>query len=70
MVSIWELAIKSRFGNLRIAKGLRTRITSELGADDSQVLLIELEQTLAVHELPDLPEHKDPFDRLLQRSPW
>ena len=65
VVSIWELAIKSRIGSLGIADDFRHRITSELVANDFQVLPVELEHTLAVHELSDHPEHRDPFDRLL-----
>ena len=65
VVSVWELAIKSRIGSLRVADDFRHRITSELVANDFQVLPVELEHTLAVHELADHPEHKDPFDRLL-----
>ena len=71
VVNIWELAIKSKIGSLRIADDFRTRINAELAANDFQVLPVELEHTLAVHELPDHPEHKhhpehkDPFDRLL-----
>lgn len=65
VVSIWELAIKSRIGRITVADDFRARITAELGANDFQVLPVELEHTLAVHDLPDHPEHKDPFDRLL-----
>ncbi len=65
VVSVWELAIKSRIGSLRVADDFCQRITSELVANDFQVLPVELEHTLAVHELSDHPEHKDPFDRLL-----
>ena len=64
-VAIWELAIKSRIGRLTIADDFRTRITAELVANDFHVLPVELEHTLAVHDLPDHPAHKDPFDRLL-----
>ena len=65
VVNIWELAIKSRIGRLTIADDFRSRITAELVANDFQVLPVELEHTLAVHDLPDHPAHKDPFDRLL-----
>ncbi len=64
-VNIWELAIKSKIGRLAIADDFRTRITAELDANDFQVLPVQLEHTLAVHDLPAHPEHKDPFDRLL-----
>ena len=64
-VAIWELAIKSRIGTLTIADDFRSRITAELEANDFQVLPVELEHALAVHDLPDHPAHKDPFDRLL-----
>ena len=64
-VAIWELAIKSRIGRLTFADDFRTRITAELEANDFQVLPVELEHTLAVHDLPDHPVHKDPFDPLL-----
>ena len=64
-VAIWELAIKSRIGRLTIADDFRSRITAELVANDFQVLPVELEHALAVHDLPDHLAHKDPFDRLL-----
>ncbi|MDE2881719.1 MAG: type II toxin-antitoxin system VapC family toxin [Acidobacteriota bacterium] len=64
-VSIWELAIKTRIGSITVADDFRARITAELEANDFQVLPVELEHTLAVHDLPDHPKHKDPFDRLL-----
>lgn len=64
-VNIWALAIKSRIGRLGIADDFRTRITAELEANDFQVLPVELEHTLAVHDLPDHPGRQDPFDRLL-----
>ena len=64
-VNIWELAIKSRIGRLSVADDFRARITAELEGNDFQVLPVELEHTLAVHDLPDHPEHKDPLDRLL-----
>ena len=64
-VAIWELAIKSRIGRLTIADDFRSRITAELVANDFQVLPVELEHVLGVHDLPDHPAHNDPFDRLL-----
>ena len=54
-VAIWELAIKSRIGRLTIADDFRSRITAELEANDFQVLPVELEHALAVHDLPDHP---------------
>ena len=65
VVNIWELAIKSRIGRLHVSDDFRARISAELEANDFQVLPVELEHALAVHDLSDHPEHKDPFDRLL-----
>ena len=63
--SIWEIAIKARLGRLQIEGDFDRYLRTHIVVNRFRVLPVELEHTLAVHELPDHPEHKDPFDRLL-----
>lgn len=62
LASVWEMAIKSGLGKLRLPFGLETTLAM---ARQTGLLLapIELDVILAVENLP--PHHKDPFDRLL-----
>ena len=63
--SIWEIAIKARLGRLQIEDDFGRYIRTHIAVNRFRVLPVELEHTLAVHDLPGHPEHRDPFDRLL-----
>lgn len=61
--SSWELAIKSALGKLPLPEPVATYVPSRAKAIGAQLLAIEHEHALGVHDLP--PLHRDPFDRLL-----
>ena len=60
--SVWEMAIKSGLGRLRLATPLEECIP-DLLARGAHCLPIALNHALAVRTLP--PHHADPFDRML-----
>lgn len=63
--SIWEIAIKARLGRLQIEDDFDRYLRTHIAVNRFRVLPVELEHTLAVHDLPAHPVHRDPFDRLL-----
>ncbi len=63
LVSVWELAIKTSLGKLRLALPVRRFVTEQVAANNFRLLDISLGhvgqiETLSMH-------HRDPFDRLL-----
>lgn len=60
--SLWELAIKTGMGRLRLDLDVFCR---QLGQDGFQWLAIGEDHLLQVARLPPHEDHKDPFDRLL-----
>lgn len=60
--SIWEMAIKCSLGRLDIDL---TRFSAEVEGQGFEWLDIRHEHLLAVAQLPQRDDHKDPFDRLL-----
>lgn len=60
--SLWELAIKTGLGRLRLDLGVFCR---QLEQDGFQWLAIGEDHLLQVARLPAHEDHKDPFDRLL-----
>ena len=60
--SVWEMAIKSGLGRLKLSTPLDECIP-DLLAQGAHCLPISLEHSLAVRTLP--PHHADPFDRML-----
>lgn len=63
LVSVWELAIKSRLGKLELALPVRRYVTDHVAANRFRLLGIELGHVGRVEALED--HHRDPFDRLL-----
>jgi PIN domain nuclease of toxin-antitoxin system len=61
-VSVWEMAIKSSLGRLRLPAPL-TDYLMEKVADGFRILPVEWPHAAAVETLPF--HHRDPFDRLL-----
>jgi PIN domain nuclease of toxin-antitoxin system len=61
-VSVWEMAIKSGLGRLKLSTPLDECIP-DLFARGALCLQISLNHALAVRTLP--PHHADPFDRML-----
>jgi PIN domain nuclease of toxin-antitoxin system len=62
-VSAWEIAIKSRGGQLKLRAPLHLWMPEELEREGFEMLGITIEHAVAVASLPDY--HADPFDRLL-----
>ncbi len=61
--SVWEIAIKTQIGRLRLARDVET-FTRERMAESSLVALpVLLPHAIKVASLPEV--HRDPFDRLL-----
>lgn len=60
--SLWELAIKTGLGRLRLDLDVFCR---QLEQDGFQWLAIGEDHLLQVARLPSHEDHKDPFDRLL-----
>lgn len=63
MASLWEIAIKTQIGKLRLGMELETFFINEIEGRTVTVIPIELRDLLAYSALPLL--HRDPFDRLL-----
>ena len=63
IASIWEIAIKTGLGRLRLPSALGSFLRRQLASSNFLVLPIGLEHAVAVRDLPH--HHRDPFDRLL-----
>ncbi len=61
--SVWEIAIKSSIGRLRLKDPLDVWMQSALEAHGFATLSVTVAHAAAVAALP--PHHGDPFDRLL-----
>ncbi len=64
-VVAWEIAIKKRLDRLEVPDDLQGFFDHQIEINDLVILPVQLTHALAVYGLPDLPGHKDPFDRLL-----
>ncbi|MBI4265360.1 MAG: type II toxin-antitoxin system VapC family toxin [Acidobacteria bacterium] len=62
IASCWELAIKVSLGKLALSKPIG-RIAEDLGANEFQLLEIDLNDVARVAALPF--HHRDPFDRMI-----
>jgi PIN domain nuclease of toxin-antitoxin system len=63
LVSVWEMAIKTRLGKLKIHKALEPFILDSLQENSIHQLSIDFRQVARCANLPF--HHRDPFDRLL-----
>jgi PIN domain nuclease of toxin-antitoxin system len=63
VISVWEIAIKEKVGKLNVPRDFSGFITSQLELNSFNVLSVQLQHVIKVHDLPDI--HRDPFDRLL-----
>ena len=62
-VSGWEIAIKTRLGRLSLGgDNLEDFVAEQVAANGFQLLSIHLNHALRTYSLPD---HRNPFDRLL-----
>lgn len=64
VVSIWEMAIKSRLGKLNMPVGVGDQLLNRLQQFDLRILDINYHHASEVYSLPTL-KHRDPFDRML-----
>lgn len=61
-VSLWEIATKRSIGKLELGVA---QVLSALRPAGLRVLAIQEPHILAYQDLPRLPRHRDPFDRML-----
>lgn len=63
VATVWEVAIKSSLGKLKLAKSVGDYFAQHMAASDFRLLPIGIEHAARVEWLPF--HHRDPFDRLL-----
>ena len=63
LASIWEIAIKSSIGKLKLTEPVESFVPAELLANDVAQLDITFRHVARVARLPF--HHRDPFDRIL-----
>lgn len=63
LASVWEIAIKSSLGKLKLDRSLDQFIPEQLSANGFNPLGISFRHIVLVNTMPF--HHKDPFDRLL-----
>jgi PIN domain nuclease of toxin-antitoxin system len=63
VASVWELAIKSSLGKVKLQIPLVTLVDSQMDAMRASVLDVKRAHALLVEQLPF--HHRDPFDRML-----
>jgi PIN domain nuclease of toxin-antitoxin system len=63
-VSFWEIAIKLNVGKI-ILKDSFFDIENRFNATRLILLPVSIEDSVQLHKLPFIKEHKDPFDKLL-----
>lgn len=64
MASVWEIAIKLNIGKLQIYCSFDD-LLARIAVTRSEILPISIEDTQTYINLPLMPEHRDPFDRIL-----
>ena len=64
VVSFWELATLTSLGRLVLAPDLATWI-AKIRASSFRIIPIEDQHLVAYATLPQVKDHRDPFDRLL-----
>ena len=63
VASVWEMAIKSSIGKLRLPMPVGEFVRSRIRALDGRIIAISARHVAAVEALP--MHHRDPFDRLI-----
>ena len=64
VVSIWEMAIKSRLGKLEVVPNVGDALLRRLRQFGFQILDVKYSHASEDYQMPTL-KHRDPFDRLL-----
>jgi PIN domain nuclease of toxin-antitoxin system len=65
VVSIWELAVKVGIGKLNLPGSSVRYVLEQLDHIGAAILPVEPAHILRLETLPQLPNHKDPWDRML-----
>lgn len=63
LVSLWEIAIKSSLGKLRLPAPYAEFVAQQILLNEIDILPIQIDHLTSVSQLPF--HHRDPFDRLL-----
>jgi PIN domain nuclease of toxin-antitoxin system len=63
IASLWEIAIKTSIGRLKLARPFEELIPEQMSLNGIEALDIRIEHVAQVIQLPF--HHRDPFDRLL-----
>ena len=63
LACVWEMAVKTSLGKLRLALPFERFMTENLGRNTFTLFPVEFRHVLGVASLPF--HHRDPFDRLL-----
>ena len=63
-VSFWEIAIKLNIGKITLKDSFYD-IENRFNATRLILLPVSIEDSVQLHKLPFIKEHKDPFDKLL-----
>jgi len=64
ITSLWEISIKLNIGKLQLTASF-DEILTRLAFIKVEILPISVEDTQTYVSLPRMPEHRDPFDRIL-----
>jgi PIN domain nuclease of toxin-antitoxin system len=64
-VNLWEIKIKTQAGKLSLSQALDKRVEYQIKVNGLLIISIEPAHIYAMDRLPNLPNHRDPFDRLL-----
>ena len=63
-ISLFEVAIKTKVGNLSIKRGL-AGLLQDMMLENIQILPLQNEHIAAYDQIPFFDDHRDPFDRLI-----
>jgi PIN domain nuclease of toxin-antitoxin system len=66
VVSAWEIQVKLQTGKLQLPLSAEAMVYSQIEANGFELLPIYLQHVARLAHLP--PLHRDPFDRMLNRS--
>lgn len=64
VVSLWEISIKLNIGKLQLRCSFDD-LLARIAVMEAEILPINVEDIQAYIDLPLLPNHRDPFDRIL-----
>lgn len=65
MTSLWEISINIRLGRLRTLTSTVAYIHDSLLEEGFAILPFRYEDIITLEQLPQLPDHRDPFDRMM-----